>query len=101
MVLDRLFNLTKNKTNPRQEMVAGLTTFLTMAYILIVNPAILSSTGMDLGAVFTATAVSSFVACMMMGLLANIPVALALDWGSTHFSPTLLFCRWGIVGRWG
>lgn len=84
-MLERVFKLTERGTNPRREVVAGLTIFMTMAYILIVNPAILSETGMDHGAVVTATAVSSFVACVMMGLVANLPIALAPGLGINAF----------------
>lgn len=83
--LDKVFKLTANNTNPRREVLAGFTTFLTMAYILIVNPSILASAGMDSGAVFTATAVSSFVACVVMGLVANLPIALAPGLGINAF----------------
>lgn len=84
-VLERLFKLTDNGTNPKREIVAGVTIFLTMAYILIVNPSILSSTGMDTGALFTATAISAFVACVVMGLVANLPIALAPGLGINAF----------------
>lgn len=60
-LLDNFFEISKNNTNVRTEMVAGVTTFMTMAYILIVNPSILSAAGMDQGAVFTATALSALV----------------------------------------
>ncbi|MFR9602284.1 MAG: NCS2 family permease [Rikenellaceae bacterium] len=85
MILDKLFKLSKNNTTPRREVVAGLTTFMTMSYILIVNPSILASAGMDTGAVFSATALSSFVACLMMGLVANLPIALAPGLGINAF----------------
>ncbi len=84
-MLDRVFKLSQNDTTPRAEIVGGITTFMTMAYILVVNPAILSATGMDSGAVFTATAISAFVACVMMGLIANLPVALAPGMGINAF----------------
>lgn len=84
-ILERIFKIEAHGTTPRREMVAGLTTFLTMAYILIVNPSILSSTGMDGGALFTATAVSSFIACLMMGVVANLPIALAPGLGLNAF----------------
>ncbi len=84
-MLDRVFKLSQNSTNPRTEVIGGITTFMTMAYILVVNPAILSAAGMDSGAVFTATAISAFVACVMMGLVANLPVALAPGMGINAF----------------
>ena len=70
-VLDRFFKLSENKTNVRTEFVAGLTTFMTMAYIIIVNPLILSAAGMDKGAVFTATIVSTIIATLCMAFLAT------------------------------
>ena len=80
-VLDRLFKLSENKTNVRTEFIAGLTTFMTMAYIIIVNPSILSAAGMDHGAVFTATIVSTIIATLCMAFLANYPFALAPGMG--------------------
>ena len=80
-VLDRFFKLSENKTNVRTEFVAGLTTFMTMAYIIIVNPLILSAAGMDRGAVFTATIVSTIIATLCMAFLANYPFALAPGMG--------------------
>lgn len=85
MTLEKIFKLNANGTNSRNEVIAGFTTFLTMAYILIINPSILSSTGMDSGALFTATAISSFVACVVMGLVANLPIALAPGLGINVF----------------
>ncbi len=76
-MLERFFHLTENKTTVKTEVIAGLTTFMTMAYILAVNPAMLSTTGMDRNAILMATAVSSFIGTMVMALLANYPFALA------------------------
>ncbi|MBF8982053.1 NCS2 family permease [Lutibacter sp. B2] len=83
--LDRMFKLTENGTNVKTEIIAGITTFMTMAYILIVNPSILSSTGMDFGALFTATALSAVVATLVMALYANLPFALAPAMGPNAF----------------
>ena len=80
-MLEKLFHLTENKTTVRTEIIAGLTTFLAMAYILAVNPSILSVTGMDVASVFLATALSAAVASIIMGLVANYPVALAAGMG--------------------
>lgn len=89
--IESLFKLKENKTNVKTEVLAGFTTFATMAYILAVNPSILSSAGMDSGAVFTATALSSFVATLLMGLLANYPVALAPAMGlNAYFAYTVV-----------
>ncbi len=80
-MFERFFKLKENNTDVSTEAVAGLTTFMTMAYILIVNPNILSATGMDGGAVFTATALAAIVGTLMMALLANYPFALAPGMG--------------------
>src|SRR5579862_4905924 len=72
-----IFNFDLNKTSVRTELLAGLTTFLTMSYVLFINPSILSQTGMDKGAVFTATCLAAAIGSMLMGLLANYPIALA------------------------
>lgn len=84
-LLDNYFGLTKNGTNVKTEMLAGLTTFMTMAYILIVNPSILSAAGMDSGAVFTATAISAVVSTLIMGLYAKLPFAQAPGMGLNAF----------------
>lgn len=91
-ILERLFHLKELQTNTRKEFVAGTTTFMTMAYILVVNPAILSATGMDSGALFTATAISACLGCLLIGLLANIPIALAPGLGiNSFFAYTVVF----------
>jgi len=79
--LEHFFKLKENKTNFRTEVFAGLTTFMTMAYIIFVNPNILSTTGMDFGAVFVATCLSAAIATITMGLVANYPFALAPGMG--------------------
>ncbi|UOO84153.1 MULTISPECIES: NCS2 family permease [Neisseria] len=80
-LLERLFKLSEHGTNIRTEIMAGFTTFLTMCYIIIVNPGILSTTGMDFGAVFVATCISAAIGCFIMGALANYPIALAPGMG--------------------
>lgn len=65
--LEKLFHLKENKTTVKTEMMAGLTTFMTMAYILVVNPSILSASGMDAGALLNATCISSAIGCFCMG----------------------------------
>ena len=77
MNLEKLFHLKQHRTDVKTEVMAGITTFMTMAYILAVNPNILSAAGMDRGAVFTATALSSFIATCLMALLSNYPFVLA------------------------
>ncbi|WP_432662849.1 NCS2 family permease [Wukongibacter baidiensis] len=79
------FKLSKNNTNVKTEIIAGITTFMTMAYILIVNPLTLAEAGMDFGAVFTATALSAVVATLVMALVANLPFALAPGMGLNAF----------------
>lgn len=73
-LLDRIFHLTESHTNVRTEVMAGITTFMTMAYILAVNPAIMSTTGMDKGAVLTATAIAGFMGTLFMAIFANYPL---------------------------
>ncbi|MCG6398498.1 NCS2 family permease [Vibrio fluvialis] len=84
-MLERLFKLSENGTNVRTEIIAGVTTFLTMAYIIFVNPAILSDAGMDRGAVFVATCLAAAVGCFIMGLIANYPIAQAPGMGLNAF----------------
>ncbi|MEL7298390.1 MAG: solute carrier family 23 protein, partial [Pseudomonadota bacterium] len=74
-MLQRLFALSAQQTSVRREALAGLTTFLAMAYITVVNPSILSETGMDFGAVFVATCIAAAFGSIVMGVLANYPVA--------------------------
>jgi AGZA family xanthine/uracil permease-like MFS transporter len=84
-MLEKVFKLKENGTNVRTEVIAGITTFMTMAYILAVNPSILSASGMDPNAILTATALASFIGCMAMALLANYPFALAPGLGLNAF----------------
>jgi AGZA family xanthine/uracil permease-like MFS transporter len=84
-MLERLFKLRENQTNPKQEVIAGTTTFMTMSYIVFLQPAVLSQGGMDFGAVMVATILSSAVATLLMGLLANYPIALAPAMGHNFF----------------
>ncbi|EFH10273.1 putative permease [Pseudoroseomonas cervicalis ATCC 49957] len=79
--LDRFFKLAERGTTPRREVLAGLTTFLTMAYIIVVNPGIMAQAGMDQGAAFVATCLAAAIGSALMGLLANYPVALAPGMG--------------------
>ncbi|MBY0431045.1 MAG: NCS2 family permease, partial [Rhodospirillales bacterium] len=84
-MLERYFSLTENGTTPQREVVAGVTTFLTMAYIIFVNPSILKDAGMDQGAVFVATCLAAAVGSALMGLVANYPIALAPGMGMNAF----------------
>lgn len=83
--LEQLFHLSARGTTPKTELLAGLTTFLTCVYIVAVNPAILSAAGMDTRAVFWATALSSAIACLWIGLWANLPFALAPAMGRNAY----------------
>jgi adenine/guanine/hypoxanthine permease len=84
-VLDRYFNLAESGSTVRTELIAGLTTFLTMVYIVFVNPQILGNAGMDKGAVFVATCVAAAVSSLVMALYANYPIALAPGMGLNAF----------------
>lgn len=89
-MLEKLFKLRENKTDVKTEIMAGITTFMTMAYILAVNPDILSASGMDRNAVLIATALASFVGCLLMALLSNYPFALAPGLGlNAYFAYTV------------
>lgn len=84
-VIENFFNLKALNTNIRVEVVAGITTFMTMAYIIFVNPAMISQTGMDFGAAMMATCISAAAASIMMGLYVNYPIALAPGMGENAF----------------
>ena len=89
--MEKFFKLKENGTNVSTEIMAGITTFMTMAYILAVNPNILSASGMDRGAVFTATALSAFIATCLMALLSNYPFVLAPGMGlNAYFAYTVV-----------
>ena len=90
-MLEKLFKLKKNNTTVKTEVLAGITTFMTMAYILAVNPSILAAAGMDQGAVFTATALAAFLGTLLMALFANYPFALAPGMGlNAYFAYTVV-----------
>ncbi|WP_394179895.1 NCS2 family permease [Marinomonas posidonica] len=84
-MLERLFQLKAHNTTVRNEVVGGITTFLTMAYIIFVNPSILAQAGMDQGAVFVATCLAAAIGCLIMGLYANYPIAMAPGMGLNAF----------------
>ena len=89
--LEKFFHLKENHTDVKTEVIAGVTTFMTMAYILAVNPSILSAAGMDNGAVFTATALASLIATVLMALFSNYPFALAPGMGlNAYFAYTVV-----------
>lgn len=90
-MLEKLFKLKENNTNVKTEILAGITSFMTMAYILAVNPSIMSAAGMDQGAVFTATALAALVGTLCMALFANYPFALAPGMGlNAYFAYTVV-----------
>jgi adenine/guanine/hypoxanthine permease len=94
-MLEGIFKLSENKTSVRTEIVAGITTFLTMAYIVFVNPTILEAAKMPFGAVFVATCVAAAIGCFLMAFLANYPIALAPGMGlNAYFA-------FGVVGGMG
>ncbi|HCO29888.1 MAG TPA: guanine permease, partial [Lachnospiraceae bacterium] len=88
--LERVFHLKEHKTDVKTEVIAGITTFMAMAYILAVNPSILKDAGMDSGAVFTATALAALVGTLLMVVLANYPFVLAPGMGlNAYFAYTV------------
>lgn len=101
--MEKIFKLKEHGTDVRTEVIAGITTFLSMAYILAVNPSMLSAAGMDQGAVFTATAVSAAFATLLMAFLANYPVALASGMGlNAYFAYSVcpMLAEQGITDPW-
>ena len=89
--MEKFFKLKEHQTDVRTELIAGITSFMTMAYILAVNPRVLSAAGMDAGSVFTATAIASAIACIMMALLANLPFVLSAGMGlNAYFAYTVV-----------
>ena len=84
-MLEKLFHLKENSTDLKKELLAGFTTFITMAYIIFVNPQMMSSAGMELGAVFVGTCLAAALACIAMGLYANWPIGLAPGMGLNAF----------------
>lgn len=83
--LDRFFHISAQNSTVKREILAGVTTFVSMAYILFVNPSILGAAGMNKGAVFTATALAAIIGCVLMGVLANYPIAIAPGLGDNAF----------------
>jgi AGZA family xanthine/uracil permease-like MFS transporter len=95
-MLEKIFKLSKLDTNVKKEFIGGSTTFMTMAYIIFVQPAVLSAAGMDFGAVLLATCLSSAVATIIMGLYANYPIALAPGMGQNFFFTYVVVLTLGI-----
>ena len=98
--LERIFKLKENGTDVRTEVMAGITTFMTMAYILVVNPLILSDSGMDFAKVFAATAIASAIASIFMGLVANLPFALSAGMGLNALFSYTVCVGMGYSWRW-
>ena len=94
-MLERVFKLSSHKTDVKIEVMAGITTFMTMAYILAVNPSILGSTGMDSTAVLLATALASFLGTLCMGLMANLPFALSAGMGLNAYMAYTVVAGYG------
>ena len=90
-----LFKLKQNGTTAGREIIAGLTTFFAMAYIIVVNPTLLSESGMEWGAVFLATIISSIVGTLVMGLVANVPYAQAPGMGPVSYTHLDVYKRQG------
>lgn len=99
-MLERVFHLKERGTNVKTEVVAGVTTFATMAYILAVNPSILSASGMDFGKVFAATAIASAIATLVMGLVANLPFGLSAGMGLNAFFAYTVCLGMGYSWQW-
>ena len=99
--MEKFFKLNERGTTVSREIIAGLTTFLAMTYILAVNPGMLSLTGMNAGGVFTATALSAAIATLIMAFAANLPVALAPGMGlNAFFTFTVVMgmgCSWQLA----
>ena len=94
-MLEKLFHLKENGTTVKTELIAGVTTFITMVYILALNPSILSASGMDAGSILTATAVASAIACFCMAAFSNTPFALSAGLGlNAYFAYTVC----GVMG---
>ncbi len=99
-MLEKRFQLKAHNTTVKREIGAGITTFMTMAYILAVNPQILSETGMPAGGVLIATAIASFIGCVCMAFMANLPFGLAPGMGlNAYFAYVVVLaekchCRW-------
>ena len=95
MDLEKIFHLKENKTDVKTEVIAGITTFMTMAYILAVNPSVLSACGMDSGAVFTATALAALIATLLMAAFSNYPFVLAPGMGLNAYSSYTVVLQMG------
>ena len=84
-ILEQIFKISEHDTTIKKELLAGLTTFITMAYIIFVNPQMMSAAGMDQGAIFVGTCMAAAIACFIMGFFANWPIGLAPGMGLNAF----------------
>src|SRR5690554_7476460 len=98
-LIDKQFKLSEHNTSIKTEVIAGITTFLTMAYIIFVNPSLLSEARIDYGAVFVATCLAAAIGCLIMGLWANYPSAHAPGMGRSEVHTSELQSRPLIVCR--
>ena len=99
-MLEKIFKLKTNHTSIKTEIAAGITTFMAMAYILAVNPNILGDTGMEPSAVFVATALATFVACIVMSFLSNLPIAISAGMGLNAFFAYTIVASMGFSWKW-
>ena len=99
--LEKVFHLSENNTNVKTELLAGLTSFMTMAYILAVNPNIFGCAGMDQGSVFTATAISACIGSLLMAFFSNCPFVLAPGMGINAFFAFTLVAQMGYPWQMG
>ena len=97
--LEKFFKLSEHNTDINTELLAGFTTFVTMAYIIFVNPQIMSLTGMDQGAIFVGTCLAAAIACFIMGFYSNWPVGLAPGMGLNPFSHLQWLEKWVTPGK--
>ena len=97
--LELIFKLNDNNTTIKKELLAGFTTFITMAYIIFVNPQMMAASGMDQGAIFVGTCLAAAIACFVMGIFANWPVGLAPGMGLNAFFTIQLLVKWVTHGK--
>ena len=98
-LIEKIFKLKENNTNLKSEFLGGFTSFITMAYIIFVNPQIMSLSGMDQGAIFVGTCLAAALACILMGVFANWPVGLAPGMGLNAFLLLLWLVKWATLGK--
>ena len=97
-MLDKIFKLKENKTKVSTELIAGLTTFMAMSYIIFINPTILADAGMDYNSVYMATIVTSIVGTLMLGLFANVPYVTSAGLGLNALFAYTICGTLGVIG---